>query len=250
MINVINADLDQVVYYVNNNELIEAPYREYLDDFGTDLCTSPRGCENREFIEERTELVYEDDNGNEVWESELNAYDDFNLKGESVKGYDIMRWNAANRREFTGYSYEDRDEAESHIYALKEMHAQANDNAPHYEFTREAIIADIADGTGRSVEVITRHLAIREVAEVRRAFEIARAAASRERAKQAAIAEAATIHVDQQFISDMQAAAGLGGKNRSEACATAFSALLVRLEIIINSDFWQVFRSVKKNANL
>lgn len=111
-------ELEKLVYIPDyNTGLIEAmTYESYLDDYGSDLCTSPKGVCNRLHIREV-------EGGNEGTE------------------YQVWSWgpNGSNPS-FSGYSFDNPVDAKLHIYKHKEWYLQDfNWNAPRcYDAYREA----------------------------------------------------------------------------------------------------------------
>lgn len=257
--------LNQTIFYVQNGEIQKDTYRGYLNDFGKDLCTSPRGVADRMHIREVKEYLMKNvETGAEIWESEYKELEEdeqekYNYLGEDVKEWQIWSWGVnGNNPHYTGPTFDKEEDAELYYYERSEWYVQEkNNNAPivynSIEEAEEEIIQSIKDGEGIDFDVAKSIYAkIKKVA-VRRAELKAIAAAEyqkRKEEKDAAVpGEAAAIDIDEEFEEGIKAMANMSGKSKSEYADKIFNDLLKRKGIpFIKSDYWKVFRILKTRA--
>lgn len=241
-----------------NRSIKPITYREYLDDYWSDLTTSPRGVEDRIHIREVEEGVFRHmASGVEVWESdyddlEENEQDNYSFVGENTKEWQIWSWGTGgNHPYYTGTSFDNEEDAELYLYECKENDMyNGNCNVPRFLDTYEEAVTDMAEGLERSEEVIKRYLSIAEIT-ARKAAEH-RAKITREYEERKAIVEAEvqkeadSIIIDDEFKAGVKWAEEVRGQEKSQRMASAMKGLLSRNgKEKIESDFWQVIRILK-----
>lgn len=205
-------------------------YRDYLLGYGQDLTTSPHGIADRMHTRE-----VKDDEGNTIeWQ--------------------IWSWGTGNNPYYIGTSFDNEEDATLYYYERCEWYInEKNWDAPIFHDTKEEAIEDMANSLDKPTEVVVRYLAIsaitaRKNAEHREKINKENA----ERKEKLAIevpAEAATIKIDQIFVDGVKLLKNMEGQEKSNSSASMMKSLLQRNNIEkIKSDFWQVFRILKANA--
>lgn len=132
-------NLTAIIYVANREEKTIEPstFRDYLDEYGRDLCTSPRGVTNRLFSKEVE---------NEAGEIE----------------YQIWSWGTlGNNLHYTGNAFLSEEDAELFLYDCAEQEADSNVNALPYYATEDEAIQSLADGLGRDKDVVARYLRLK-----------------------------------------------------------------------------------------
>ncbi len=101
-----NEELNQIGYISYNGVIEKLTLRDYLDNYCSDDCTSPRGCEPRLFIEAVDDfdtianMLYPYDFDNDKPNSGLNE-EQFNEVQDATMNkryWRIMQWTAAHKR--------------------------------------------------------------------------------------------------------------------------------------------------------
>lgn len=226
-----NEQLNKKGYYIQNGEIIESSYKSYLQEFGQDLTTSPRGVEDRLHVRE-----IKDDEGNTIeWQ--------------------IWSWGTGgNRPRYTGYSFATEEEAELHYYERSEWYVtEKNWDAPRFHNTKDDAIADFAEGVGKPVEVVERYFALKAITD-RKEKERRAEITSRNDERKAWLAvevpkEAESLVIDEEFKQAIQWAGEATGNEKSNRMSSALKGLLQRNgRKEIKTDFWQVLRLLKAKA--
>jgi hypothetical protein len=134
---------------------------------------------------------------------------------------------------------------------------EKNWDAPTFYSTKEELMQQWADLSGKSCEVIERYVRIKEAAEAKAAA-IKKELEVKEREfrtkQNAAIeAEASLLNPDSQLIEELKAIYAnpkqYSGNEKSAALSTSFVSFLNRCgHVKVQSDFWKVFRIVSKKA--
>lgn len=250
--------LNQQGFIVIGRKIESLTFKEYLNQYGIDYCTSPRGVEDRNFIREKTDIVYRhidsfhSDGGKLVLitESDYNDLEDeeksqYEYYGEYVTEYQIWNWgpNGNNPRK-TGCVFDNEEDACNCIYDLRWSYAIKNCDIAFMTYIEAA--ETLASELDRNVDVIKRYLSIAAITDRRKA-ETERA--EEERKAQIAIEatrEANSLVIDEAFKSAVAWADEAGGKEKSKHMASAMKGLLERNGVdYIKSDFWQVLRILK-----
>lgn len=264
--------LNQVIFYCDytNKEVIETSYQDYLDEFGSDETTSPRGVEERLHIREIEEMTMKHvATGEMIWESDYNDLDEaeqdpYNYFGECTKEWQVWSWGVGgNHPHYTGTSFDNEVDAEMFLYDCKENYVQEkNWDAPCIFYTEEEaqndLIQSIADNDGIDKDVAASIYRKSKIVKERRAYldKLTREKATAEyEARKARLAievtaEAASLVIDDEFKQAVKEASLLSGNEKSNKCASALKGLLQRNgKDKIESDFWQVFRIIKAKIN-
>lgn len=212
--------LNETGYIVVDNEVLLTTYRDYLDEYGTDKTTSPRGVESRLHIREK-----EDNEGNVT--------------------YELWTWGVGGNNPRFLESFENEEDVVSGIYDARENYVnEKNWDAPIFWDTEKRAIEDLAEKLEKPIEIVTRYLSIKAIRD-RKAIEH-RAAITRQReARKAWLAvevpkEAATFTIDNEFREAV----------KSASMASAMKGLLERNgKEKIETDFWQVARILKSKVS-
>lgn len=108
---------------IGNRCIEPMTYRDYLDKYGRDLCTSPRGVCDRQHIRE--------------------------VEGADGIHYQMWSWGAnGNRPYFTGTSFYSREDAELCLYRRRESYVlDMNSDAPPFYTTYEEAVEDLTSGS-------------------------------------------------------------------------------------------------------
>lgn len=203
-------------------------YKEYLDEHGTDWCTSPLGVRNRFFIKE--------------------------VEGEELFEYEIWSWGTRGCNPyFTGDKFYDEQEATLDIYRRKEMYVCDSYSAPLWHTKYEDAVMEIAEVRCRSKEAVERFLSISKVAtEKKEAADFIKKqydAYRKENLNSLVDQEAASIMIDEEFQQDIEWINKASGKQKSDRMIIAIRELLTRNgKSEIKSDFWKVARILKAKA--
>lgn len=215
------------IFLAAENSIKEITYRDYLLEYGQDLTTSPHGVADRLHFRE-----VKDDDGNTIeWQA--------------------WTWGVGgNHPAYTGYSFESEEEANLYYYERCEWFInEKNWDAPLFHSTEDEAITDFVNSVDRGEDVIRRYLSISKITAAKAAQRRAQIEKENEERRQRLAIEvpkeAATISVDDEFLKDMEAAKIFSSKEKSKQQAQAFSRLLIRQKIEIQTDFWQVFRIIK-----
>lgn len=241
-----NEQLQTTGYIVvaGEKKIESITYREYINEYGKDETTTPRGIGDRLHTREVEVLSNEYEVDNEDAEPEYTTQ------------WQMWSWGAGgNHPSHCGPDFDTEEEAELYYYERSKWYVQEkNWNAPIFWNSKEEAIEDLANITGKSIEVMERYInwsekatAKAKIAEKERqvAWEL-----QKNKLKEAVQAEAALITVDTEFQKDIDIAMTLNGMAKNDFCAKAMTDFLKRNNIEkINSDFWQVFRILKARVN-
>ncbi len=264
--------LNAVVFYIQNGEIVESTYKQYLNEYGQDLTTSPRGVEDRMHIREINKgYEYLNKTNNKlISEEEYDQLTD-ELTGDELKEfiknhsacevfeYQIWSWGVnGNHPHYTGTSFDNEEDAELYYYERSEWYvSEKNWNAPQYFGSKEEAEADliqtIADGESIDFKVAQSIYRKAQKVAARRAElkAIAQAEHTKRRAeiKAAVPIEADSIAIDDEFKTGVQEMVSLAGGLKSKHAEKIMAELLSRNgRTAIESDFWQVFRILKARA--
>jgi hypothetical protein len=257
-----NETLNETIFYVQDGEIIKSTYREYLNEFGQDLTTSPRGIADRLHTREvKEQLMKHITTGVEIWESEYNELDEedqanYSYNGETVKEWQMWSWGVGGNNPYhCGPDFDNEEDAELYYYDRSEWYVrEKNWDAPQYfstiEEAEEDIIQMMADEEGINLEVAASIYRKQQIVKQRRAeinAEITRKHNIEKAERNARVQpEADGITIDEQFKKDVANIATLTGKEKNDYCAKIMKELLSRNgKGFIESDFWQVFRILK-----
>jgi len=196
-----NYDLKQNGFVLNYNcDIAEIPYREYLDDFGSDETTSPRGVEPRLHIREVEGAIYQNEetkdfiNEDEYNDLEEDEQGDYNYYGETTVSYELWSWGVNGNHPHKIESYDTEEEAETALYEHFEWYiSEKNWNAPTFFLTREELIENLAEAKEKSYEVIERYFRIKNAAKEKKELKKIAAQKAAEERKQR-VKEIATVY--------------------------------------------------------
>lgn len=107
-------------------------YRKYLNKYGQDYCTSPRGVCHRHHIREGGH-------------------------SDAIE-YQIWSWGTlGNHPYYTGNSFDNLEDAQLYIYQTMERHVEKDWDAPHFFFNYEEAVSDMASFFNKGEDVIRRY---------------------------------------------------------------------------------------------
>lgn len=234
-------------------------YRDYLNEYGQDLCTSPNGVTDRLHIRQIKEKSYLNPIINEVIsESVYDALPD--RMQESYESYheevtvrwEIWTWGAnGNHPRYEGISFDNKEEAELYYFERSEWYIQEkNWDAPRFCKSFEEGVVEMSNIFDRSEDVIRRYISISLIAARKEAEQKAFVAKKNEERKARLVVEVAeeanSIIIDEEFKSAIKWAEEATGKEKSTRMASALKSLLARNnKEKIDTDFWQVLRVLK-----
>lgn len=232
------SQLNQSGFIFLASELSIEPitYREYLNEYGQDLTTTPNGVADRCHVRE---VEVEDTVYNEQTEE-----DEVFVRTE----WQIWSWGVnGNHPRYSGTSFDSEEDAELYYYERSEWYiSEKNWDAPQWHSTHDEAITDFANTLEKSEGVVRRYLKLSAIT-ARKAAEH-RAEMTRqndERKARLAIAvpaEANRITIDEEFVKAIATITGNNNK-KNPLYISATKALLARNGIEkIQSDFWQVMR--------
>jgi len=219
-------ELNTAGFIVNERSIESITYREYLNEYGQDLCTSPRGVCDRMHIRE--------------------------VEGEDGIEYQVWTWGVnGNNPRYEGTSFDNEEDAELYYYERSEWYvSEKNWNAPRFHSSYDDAIEDMAAGLERSEDVIRRYIAL-SVITARKAAEHRAIITKENDERKAKLAievpkEAHSLVIDEEFKAAVRWADAATGNEKSQRMASAMKGLLARNgKEKIESDFWQVARILK-----
>lgn len=97
------------IYYIENGKLVESTLKDYINQYGTDWCTSPRGCIHRYFVEKV--------NNNE---------------------WGLYSWGVLGNNKYLVDTYKNEEEAEKALWDTKVRHLNKNYAPPYFNTPEEA----------------------------------------------------------------------------------------------------------------
>jgi hypothetical protein len=256
-----NEQLNQAGFIVSGTEIEPTYYRYYLDEYGKDETTTPRGVGDRTHIREVTSFIYRDCNEKEIWEDEYNSLeqserDNYYPFGECTKEWQIWSWGVnGNHPHFTGTSFDNEEDAKLYYYERCEWFiSEKNWDAPKWNSSYEEAVQEMADSNNRPVEVMERYLKLQAITKRKDAERIAKITAENEKRKAWLSVEipkeAASLIIDNEFKEAVKWATQVTGREKSNRMASALKGLLSRNnKSAINTDFWQVLRILKNEIN-
>lgn len=236
------SQLDQSGFLFLRSSLSIEPmtYREYLNEYGRDLTTTPRGVGDRCHVRE---VEVEDTVYNEqTEENEVTVRIEWQIWTWGVNG---------NNPRYSGTSFDNEEDAELYYYERSEWYiSEKNWDAPRWHSTYDEAITDFADTFEKSKEVVRRHLKISAITARKAAEHRAEVTKQHDQRKEwlaiEVLKEADSIVIDDEFRTAVKWAGEAAGDEKSKRSASAMKGLLQRLGLSeIKTDFWQVYRIIK-----
>lgn len=239
------ATLNQSGFIFLTNELSIEPmtYREYLNEYGQDLTTTPNGVADRCHVRE---VEVEDTVYNEQTEE-----DEVTVRTE----WQIWSWGAnGNHPRYSGTSFDNEEDAELYYYERSEWYiSEKNWDAPIWHSTYDEAITDFANSLEKSEDVVRRFLKLSAIT-ARKAAEHRAEMTKQNDERKAWLAvevpkEADSIIIDEEFKAAVKWAEEVRGNEKSTRMASAMKGLLARNnKENIETDFWKVIRILKSKV--
>lgn len=239
------SQLNQSGFIFLSSELSIEPmtYREYLNEYGQDLTTTPNGVSDRCHVRE---VEIEDTVYNEQTEE-----DEVTIRTE----WQIWSWGVnGNHPRYSGTSFDNEEDAELYYYERSEWYiSEKNWDAPRWHSTHDEAVTDFANSVEKSEDVVRRYLSISAIAARKAAEHRAMITKQNDQRKEwLAIEvpkEADSIVIDDEFRAAVKWAEQVNGNEKSTRMASAMKGLLARNnKEKIETDFWQVIRILKSKV--
>lgn len=231
-------------FIVFNNEIKGTTYKHYLLDYGQELTTTPNGVSDKFHIRKK-DVEYEDFN---------EKTGEYKLSIKTV--WQIWDWGYnGNHPRYCRTSFDNEEDAELYYYELLEKYiAEKNWDAPQWNNTYKEAISEFANFAEKPEELIARYFKLKEIKKRKhdeeRAKDASEYAIRKEWLSINVPEEAESIIIDEKFKDDLKEAGKLSGYEKSNKSASALKGLLERNgKNKINTDFWQVFRILKKKLS-
>lgn len=228
------SQLNQSGFIFLTSELSIQPmtYREYLNEYGKDETTTPRGIGDRMFIRE--------------------AVIDTDEEGDEVKEWQVCTWGVGgNNFSHCGPDFDNEEDAELYYYERSQwLISEKNWNAPRWNSTHDEAITDFSNSVEKSEDVVRRYLKLSAITARKSAEHRAEITRQNDARKEwLAIEvpkEADSIVIDDEFKAAVKWAEEVRGNEKSTRMASAMKGLLARNnKEKIETDFWQVIRILK-----
>ncbi len=151
-----------LVYYEDGFEIIQDTWENFVNEYGADETTTPRGVANREFVNSYDITLisncpedYDEDETSGVICPELPGFSEeigeflYNTPGEYTV-YILDTWGFGGNFHEILEVFETKEEAEEALFQMKEIHLESRlDRIPHWSEDKSCIeksIAEIVEG--------------------------------------------------------------------------------------------------------